>query len=385
MKILLYHWASYYENDIQSILDEEGVSYEIISWKFQDKNCDDAFLDYVKKNINLSHFDLLFSINYWPLLSNICQQANIPYVSWSYDNPLNVRDIERTLGNEANRVYLFDRVQAEGYRRQGFQTVFHLPLGVNSRRLSKISAKDTRCIPYRTQVSFIGNLYESAIDQLMAGTDDYCRGYLHALMEAQRDVYGAYFIEQSITDDFMEKMNSNYKKRVPDTAFVLKRAELLYALSCEITRRDRIVLLSLLGTRFQTKFYSYNASSLIKGVEKCPPVDYWKEMPYIFAASKINLNPTLRAIQTGIPLRALDIMACGGFLLSNYQAELAELYQHGTEMVLYENLPDALEKAYYYLKHENERAEIALKGREKTLREHDMRDKLAYMFQIIKE
>ena len=38
----------------------------------------------------------------------------------------------------------------------------------------------------------------------------------------------------------------------------------------------------------------------------------------MFANSKVNLNITLRNIKTGIPLRALDIMGAGGFLLTNY-------------------------------------------------------------------
>lgn len=382
MKILLYHWASYYENDIQSILKEDGVSFDTFSWSFQDKNKDDAFLSYVTQNIRLKNYSLLFSVNYWPLLSEICQKAGIPYISWSYDNPLNVRDIQCTLGNEVNQVYLFDRMQVQGYQKQGFQNVRHLPLGVNSKRLGKINEADPRCNHYRSQVSFIGKLYESATDQLMAGTDDYCKGYLQALMDAQQQLYGAYIIEQALTDEFMQKINDSYQKRVPGTSFRLKPEELNFALACEVTKRDRLILLSLLGSRFQTKFYSYNDSSILKGVEKCPPVDYFTEMPYVFAASKINLNPSLRAIQTGIPLRALDIMACGGFLLSNYQEELAEQFIHGEEMLLYESLPDALEKATYYLQHEDERKEIALHGREKTLREFDMRNRLATMLRL---
>jgi len=385
MKILLYHWESYYEQDIQSILREEGVSFEIISWKFQDKNHDDTFLSYVKKNVSLNLFDCLFSINYWPLLSEICQQAGIPYLCWCYDNPLNVRDIQRTLGNEANHVYCFDKTQVLGYQRQGFQTVSHLPLGINRKRLSKVSPYDPHCLRFASDVSFVGKLYESALDQILAATDDYCKGYLQALINAQSEVYGAYLIDQSITDTFLDKINQSFRERVPGTGFVLHREELSFALACEVTRRDRIILLSLIGPRAKTKFYSYNDSSVIKGVEKCPPVDYLEEMPYVFAASRINLNPSLRAIQSGIPLRALDIMACGGFLLSNYQEELAEAFVHESEMVLYESLPDALEKALYYLKHEGERAKIALKGREKTLADYDMRDRLTLMFKTLAE
>ena len=57
-------------------------------------------------------------------------------------------------------------------------------------------------------------------------------------------------------------------------------------------------------------------------------------MPLIFRESKINLNITLRSITSGMPLRALDIMGAGGFLLSNYQQELAENYIDGEELVL---------------------------------------------------
>ena len=51
-------------------------------------------------------------------------------------------------------------------------------------------------------------------------------------------------------------------------------------------------------------------------------VDYYDMMPYVFKCSDINLNITLRSIKTGIPLRAMDIMGAGGFLMSNYQVDL---------------------------------------------------------------
>lgn len=61
-------------------------------------------------------------------------------------------------------------------------------------------------------------------------------------------------------------------------------------------------------------------------------IDYMKEMPVMFANSKVNLNITLRNIRTGIPLRALDIMGAGGFLLTNYCYELSEYMNDGDDL-----------------------------------------------------
>lgn len=89
-------------------------------------------------------------------------------------------------------------------------------------------------------------------------------------------------------------------------------------------------------------------------------------MPLIFHESKINLNITSKAIRSGIPLRVFDIMACEGFVLSNYQPELAELFQSSAEFDYYTSVEELLEKTDYYLNHEKERNEIAHNGFEKS-------------------
>ena len=52
-------------------------------------------------------------------------------------------------------------------------------------------------------------------------------------------------------------------------------------------------------------------------------------MPLVFQNSKINLNITLRSIKNGIPLRAIDIMGAGGFLLTNYQNDFGLHFTDG--------------------------------------------------------
>ena len=71
-----------------------------------------------------------------------------------------MRDIEKTLGNPCNYVFCFDRIQAQAYRNQGFDTVYHLPLGINAKRYENIRLSSEQRSKYGSQVSFIGSLYE---------------------------------------------------------------------------------------------------------------------------------------------------------------------------------------------------------------------------------
>ncbi len=97
------------------------------------------------------------------------------------------------------------------------------------------------------------------------------------------------------------------------------------------------------------------------------------------------MNITLRSIQSGIPLRALDIMGAGGFLLSNYQTELAEQFEDGKELVLYGSAEELLDKIRYYLSHEKERQEIAHCGYLKVQKFFSYETRVKQMFQLVQE
>ena len=112
-------------------------------------------------------------------------------------------------------------------------------------------------------------------------------------------------------------------------------------------------------------------------------VDYSSQMPQVFAASKINLCPTLRCIGSGIPLRALDVMGCGGFLLVPLQPELMEYFVPNQDAGIYSTLEEAVELAEYYLSHEEQRKAVAASGQRKVQAAFRMEDRLQQMMDYV--
>lgn len=381
MNLLIYHKSDYLFHDLCDILDREHTAYSVIPYSFEDKYDDPTFWNLVMKNVSFSQYDALVSVNYHPILARLCHETGLKYIAWCYDCPLNVVSMEDTLAYETNYVFLFDHRQYLGYYHKGFQTVYHMPLGVNSRRVSSLSYSSEYARKYSCEVSFVGNLYPSRLQEILAPMNPYTQGYLHALMDAQSKIYGYYLLDELLTDDLLEQINKEYKAKVPTTSFILPKEALNFAMASEITRKDRIILLNLLGKRHHTKFYSYASSELIQHAIYGGSLNYVDEMPYVFHYSGINLNPSLRIIQSGIPLRAFDVMGAGGFLLSNWQEELAESYTDGVDLALYDSIPDAVEKAAFYLAHQEIRERITRSGMEKTLSEHDLKDVLTKIFQ----
>ena len=117
--------------------------------------------------------------------------------------------------------------------------------------------------------------------------------------------------------------------------------------------------------------YTGSADNMLYHVENRGYLDYNTQMPVMFNSSKINLNITLRSIQSGISLRALDIMGAGGFLISNWQPELAECFEEGKEVVMYYDRNDLMSKIEYYLQNEDERMKIAENGQKKIIEQFD--------------
>ncbi len=142
--------------------------------------------------------------------------------------------------------------------------------------------------------------------------------------------------------------------------------QIAYTLAREATFENRLLCLGLISNHFDLKWYTYEESQVIGKINKVPPVDYYTEMPTVFYSSKINLHIGLYSIPYGISQRQLDIMSCGGFLLSSYQPELFDYFIPGEDFDYFTCAEDALDKCRFYIKNEEIRRKIAVSGRIKT-------------------
>lgn len=382
MKLLFYQ-ISYLDYDLKQVFKEKSIEFDTFAWKFANNNHDDAFLDWFEKNVDTRRYDALFSIDYWPLLSHVCQKNNLKYVAWSYDTPPNVVNIEETLGNTVNSVFWFDRTQYEQYKNEGFNNVYYLPLGVNRTRLGALKVSGAEHKKYDTEVSLVGKLYDSDYSFIMSLMSNAYKDYFDTLIDTQGKLFDRYIIDDMITPAMMNEINAYIRECHPEADFVLLKEALTYALASEVTKRERIILLSLCGGRFDTRLYSYQDNQIIKNIKRFPAVDYVTEMPLVFRCSKINLNPAFCMIQSGASLRTLDIMGAGGFLLTRPQQELIEMYKDGEDMVVYRNIPDAVEKCKFYLEHDELREKIAKNGCRKTLEDNSLQDRVDTIFNVV--
>jgi len=75
----------------------------------------------------------------------------------------------------------------------------------------------------------------------------------------------------------------------------------------------------------------------------------------------------------------LDVLGCGGFLISNYQEEIAEYFKVGEECEVYESLEDLVAKVDFYMRNEEAKEKVALAGFERVKRDFTFEDRITKM------
>lgn len=380
MKLLLYDMGAYTQQDIMEAFDKMGIAYRNILYKLPDLSKDAYFERRVKELMERETYTAVFSVNYYPVLARICREEDLPYISWSYDSPIKIENIEETLGYSTNYVFFFDRAECEKYQKAGYGNVYHMPLAVNTGRLDMITVGTKEKEKYACDVSMVGQLYESVLPILMQPLGEYEKGYLTAAVETQLKLYGSYLLPRVITEELVQQMNTCYEK-IGQKTLKLEREGLIITVAKQVTHLERVLLLDCLSENYKVHLYGPDRGEDLPCVQWKGSAGYFDEMPKVFKSSKVNLNISLKCISSGIPLRALDIMGSGGFLLTNYQPEIGEYFVDGEEVVMYTSLEDAVEKCVYYLEHAAERMEIAKRGYQKVRECFKYEDRLRSMLQ----
>lgn len=377
MNIVLYHWKAYQYQQILEQLRQLGHQVTEYPVPIQNPESDPEYTDTLISYLSEHPCDCLFSINYFPVLSEACLQADTPYICWTCDSPL-IAMYHSSVLNPCNYIFVFDRTDYLHFRSLGVPHLFYLPLGTGIPLSTPLPPSPTP----EYAVSFIGSLYEkNSYDQIINRLPAYLKGYLDCALEAQLQITGGNLLYRLLTPEICEELEqiSSYQKSEDSFSDL----QLLFAntvLGFKAASLNRIrslnalagALLPYRGKEFATEdgvhlftnseWNSGKWEDLLPLVCTHAAVDYRTEMPEVIRKSRINLHFTIPNIRSGLPLRIWDIMGSGGFLLSNEQAEIADLLEPGIDLEIFTSTEELIEKSQFYLKREDLRKQIAKHG-----------------------
>ncbi len=387
MKIYIYRYGSICEPDVIDGFKSLGLQVDEETAEIHNKELLPAdCVKIVSPKLLSEQYSMVFSINFFPWLSDLCEIAHITYMTLIVDSPV-LELYSKSLCNQCNRIFLFDRMLYNEFEPHNPGHVFHIPLATNVERNDSVikNASSETLAKYTCDISFIGSTYQEKCGFNRANLPAFEKGYADGLIESQLKVYGYNFLEEAITDEFAETFlectPNSYRfppgYRENNRAMVAQ----LY-LSVKVAEQERLRALRLLSDNFKVDIYTGSDTSTMPNINNRGFARSLDEMPIIFNQSKININMTAKSIRSGLPLRIFDILGCGGFLITNYQSELPEFFEIGKELVAYESMEHLVELCNYYLTHEDERIEIARNGYEKVKKLHTYPIRLLQMIDL---
>lgn len=375
MKAFIYRYGSVCEPDIIEALQRLGFGVIEENVEVYDKEILPArAMNIVKQHLDKYSFSFVITVNFFPWLSQLCKIYNIIYISVLVDSPV-LELYSESIRNSCNRIFLFDSALYKEFAPYNPEGIFYMPLAANVMHSEEICSKATQSQieKYQADVAFVGSLYNEKCLYNDVKLPEHERGYACGLIEAQLKVYGYNFLEESLTDEFVDVFCKSAPDmfRFPEDYRENYRALVAQQyLSVKVAEQERIRFLTQLSEKYKIDLYTNSDTSMMPKIHNRGFADYRTQMPIIFRNSKINLNMTAKSIRNGLPQRIFDVLGSAGFLITNYQADLDEIFESGAELETYDCFEELDDKINYYLTHEKERLEIAQRGYEKVKKYH---------------
>lgn len=387
MKIL-YVYGMAETKDIFYTLRKIGIDAQEYSRKQENSVLNDLEMDKLTKYIEKHHISHLMSIHLIYNLALVSYRLGIQYISIIWDAPY--IKLYSPFGRMNNCWFsVFDRLDCERFRRDGIPHVIYQPLAVNYDTVHRWNEGRKGKKKYRHEISFVGSLYENNFyDRCLKEMPERIQNYFVNIFEEAAfywdGVNRIYGKTDKVVLDYMKKIIPDFSMDTNLDIDEISFFEILYLVR-KIANLERVCVLNTLSDMFRVTLYTNEGTdvSMMPNVEVMPPVLAGAPVSTVYAESKINLNISLKGIEGGTPQRVMDIIGAGGFVLTNYCPETAELFEEDKEIVMFKSPEELVEKAAYYLSHDEERERIVRAGYDKLLRCYTYEKKLKQLIEWV--
>lgn len=326
----------------------------------------------------------LFSIHLIFTAAIAAYDAGVKYICYIWDAPY--VEVYSPIGRLDNCWYsTFDKLDYGRWQEAGLSHVLYQPLAVNADDFHQWNNKRGKrygSTKYIHDISFVGqlydtNLYDKNVDKISPDMREYFESIFEEASFRWDGVNRIYGRTSPEIIDYIKFHNQEFRINHVSDLDDLSYFEQFFMIR-KIANIERTIILSTLAENYDVTLYTKKVidESMLGNVKIMPAVAMGEAASLVYAGSKINLNITLKGIEGGTPQRVMEVMASGGFMMSTYCPETAEIFEEDKEIVMFKTPEELFDKVDYYLIHDEERKEIAGRGQEKVLTHYTYEKKL---------
>ena len=327
--------------------------------------------------------DLVFTVNHLGfdregLLLDTLHRLRVPSVSWYVDSPAIILSLYDGGQSDLAFIFVWDPTYIPEVRALGFDRVFPLPLATDPEVFSPKRAQGQG--NQKPSVTFVGNSLVGSVQEKLSrlpNSPQFHKLFLRLFRAFKSQPFRR--LDSLLRAEGLEKgslIQSLDRQGWSDLeAALLWKATLEYRLAC-IKK-----LLPVEPVVYGDKGWG---ELLGNGFFLRPEVNYYDELPQVYGTTAINFNATSLQMKAAVNQRVFDAPAAGGFLLTDFREQLAELFKIGEEVACFGEPGEIPELVRFYLSHPEIRKKMTAQARNRVLAEHTYRHRIAAMLDTMR-
>ena len=303
------------------------------------------------------------------LFAGLFSDLAVPYVTWFVDDPRTILMGRSQYASDYAVALTWESAYIPYLRACGFPEVQPLPLAVDPALFNAPPADEHPLPP-----AFVGNSMTDFAAREWAWIED-----KPALAQALREAFAqghvtrerfAEGLDAMIDPGFAATLDSDAQRHAEMFCFI------------EGTRRLRARVVQAAAPEGLEVFGDEGWQSVVP-VSK-DYIDYRAQLPTFYRACPVNLNITSIQMASTVNQRVFDCPAAGGFLLSDDQADLDNLFDRDSEVVTYQSPEEARDLLCYFNAHPEARRPVIERAQARIRAQHTYHHRLHRIVDILR-
>ncbi len=289
------------------------------------------------------------------IFARFFEDARIPYVSWFTDTPRMILYGRKMHLSHYSVAATWERAYIPHFEQLGFPHIHFMPLATDPGLFNGMPGGN-----FARDVAFVGT---SMIEQSHEAIEKH--KHLPHVLEA---VARAFDADQVTRENYARGMGAILDTSLLDSLNESERRNVELLVNYEATRRQREAVAQALAPLGLQVRGDANWLHVLKNVDG--PVGYFDDLAPFYRSTRVNVNTTSLQMRHAVNQRVFDCPAAGGFLLTDAQDDLHDLFDVEEEMAVYTCAEELRDQAAWWLAHPDARGKMVLRARKRVLENH---------------